>query len=91
MAKKAVKKKSTTKRRRKSSTAVSANSASFKALISAARKAGMKRKKPKKPKTKTLASLEKYVHSVAQWTKDIRSAAAQHKRLIQLKEKVSKM
>lgn len=83
-------KKSAPKKRRSSST-VSTSSASFQSLVSAARKAGFKRKKPKKPKTKTLASLENFVRKTAEWSRDVRKAAADHKRFVRLKEKVSKM
>lgn len=78
-------------KRRRSSSAVSTSSASFQSLVSAARKAGFKRKKPKKPKTKTLASLENFVRKTAEWSRDVRKAASDHKRLMKLKEKVAKM
>lgn len=86
--KKAAKK---TVKRKRSSSAVSSHSLSFKNLISEARKGGFKRKKPKKPKAKTLASLQAYVHKVSEWEREVRHAASQHKQFLKLKERVAKM
>ena len=56
-----------------------------------ARKYGFKRKKPKKPKSKTIASLEGYIRKMDQWKRDQSAAAAAYRKLKALKERVAKM
>lgn len=56
-----------------------------------ARRYGFKKKKPKKPKSKTIASLEKYLLRVTTWKKEQAHAAAQYRRLQSLKKRVAGM
>lgn len=65
------------------------NSATFDEKIRLARKHGYKKKKPKKPASKSLASLEKYVAKVAIWKKEIIHAAALENKRINLLKKVA--
>jgi len=46
-----------------------------------ARKAGFKKKKPKKPKTKTYNALERFQDRYNQWVKDLKAAATKGKKL----------
>lgn len=46
-----------------------------------ARKAGFKKKKPKKPKTKTYNALSNYQERYNQWVKDLKAAATKGKKL----------
>jgi hypothetical protein len=45
--------------------------------LKAARRAGFKGKKPKKPKTKTMAALEAWLSRYNAWCKAVRDASAQ--------------
>jgi hypothetical protein len=48
--------------------------------LKAARAAGFKQKKPKKPKSKTLTALEGWMDRFNAWTKNVKAHAAQDKK-----------
>lgn len=48
-------------------------------------------KKPKKPKHKTIRSLENYIRRVAEWKKGISKKEADKKKLEALKKRVASM
>jgi len=83
-------KKKATKKRvvRKRSTGVRISSSP---IESDARKGGFKKKKPKKPVTKTVASLEKYLSNMDKWKKEQQHAASQYRKLQVLKKRVANM
>jgi hypothetical protein len=53
-----------------------------------AKKAGFKRKKPRKPKSKTLAALTSFQERYNQYVKDMKQAASDGKKLEALKKEV---
>jgi len=53
-----------------------------------ARKGGFKRKAPKKPKSKTVNSIESYIDRHNQWVKDARAAITKHNKLETLKKQI---
>ena len=71
--------------RRKSYTRSTSN------VESDARKFGFKKKKPKKPRTKTIASLEKYIKAVEAWKRDQSAAAHNYRKLQGLKARAAKL
>ena len=87
--KKRAPKKAVSKKRRSSSPAV--GSANFEHTLKAARKFGFKKKKPKKPKSKTISSIENYLHKCKEWAAEAKHAAAQYKKLESLKKALHKM
>lgn len=56
-----------------------------------ARLAGFRKKKPKKPKTKTVPSLTRYVDRYNAWAKDLKAKASKGKTLDDLRQKVAKI
>lgn len=85
--KRTTKKRAVTKKPRRKSSGVRMSST----VEADARKFGFKKKKPKKPKSKTIASLEKYLLRVTTWKKEQAHAAAQYRRLQSLKKRVASM
>jgi hypothetical protein len=59
-------------------------------LISEARKAGFKRKKPKKPKAKTATAIKNYFIRCENWARDANAKIKAQKELTALKEKLKK-
>jgi len=53
-----------------------------------ARKAGMKRKAPKKPGAKSYNALENYLRRYSDWSKDVKTAAAKGRKFDELKKAV---
>lgn len=53
-----------------------------------ARKAKFKKKAPKKPKSKTVNSIESYIEKNNQWVKDAREKIASAKKLDALKKQI---
>jgi len=53
-----------------------------------ARKGGFKKKRPKKPKSKTHASITSYIKRYNQWVKDLKEAAKKGRELDSLKDKM---
>ncbi len=56
-----------------------------------ARAAGFRKKKPRKPKSKTESSLLGYIERYNRWAKDLKEAAKEGKRLRDLKTKVTRL
>lgn len=52
---------------------------------------GFKKKKPKKPKSKTVTSLTNYVRKYDAWVRDMKQYAKRGKAKYQLQEKVKRM
>jgi len=81
------KKKKAAKPRRRSSSSIRLSST----VEADARKYGFKKKKPKKPASKTIASLEGYLRKVDTWKREQADAAKKYRHLQTLKKRVASM
>ena len=53
-----------------------------------ARKAGFKRKKPKKPSTKSYSSMENFISRYNEWVKDLKAAASNGRKMEAMKKAI---
>jgi ADP-glucose pyrophosphorylase len=54
-----------------------------------ARLAGFRKKKPKKPKSRTVNAMENYISRYNDWAKELKSKAKEGKKIEDLRKKVS--
>ena len=59
--------------------------------LKAARLAGFKKRKPKKPKSKTVSQMKAYISKYKEWEKEMSKYAAKGKEIQKLKDYISKI
>jgi ADP-glucose pyrophosphorylase len=56
-----------------------------------AKMGGFKKKKPKKPKSKTVASMKRYIEKHDKWVRELKEYAKKGKEKYNLQEKIKKL